>query len=203
MLRNRRFSKLAMAAMMLVAGTELIQAQTTVTPNAPAGLRLVCVSTTGALSFDSDSTTTCAGAQTAITSFTVTNGGGFTAAGTAGFSATGTGSISTVSGGITTTSGNITTSSGNITATSGTVQGATVNSTGTISVGTNLTVNGALNMTNGAISNVTTLGGDAAHGSSTLTHRRIINANIGARSAPPGHNYSRLHANIATAQGIT
>lgn len=107
----------SVAALSLMVATPAA-AQVSVTPSAPA-LRLLCVSTTGVLSYDGNSNTTCAGPQTNLTGLTVSNGGGFVASGTAGFAATG-------SGGVTTASGNITTATGNISATAGTVQGATL-----------------------------------------------------------------------------
>ena len=154
MLRKYTIFLPAVCAMLFALGVRPAAAQVTFSsPTAPAGLRTTCVSTTGVLSFDPSSTSTCAGAQTGITGITINNGGGFSATGTAGVTVVG-------SGVVTTNSGNISSATGNITTASGTVQGATVNSTGAMSVGTNLTVNGALNMTNGAISNVTNLSGD-------------------------------------------
>lgn len=140
---------LGIGAMLLLAVSPAV-AQVSVGPAAPA-LRLLCVSTTGVLSFDGNSNTTCSGAQTNLTSITVNNGGGFVASGSAGFSATGTGGVSTASGNIATSSGNITAGSGNIvatggniTATSGTVQGATL-------------TDGTVTITGGNISGVGTL----------------------------------------------
>lgn len=94
-------------------------AQVTVTPLPPAGgtnPHIVCLTDAGNLTFDTNSNTTCAGAQTNITGLTVTGGGGFTAAGTAGVAVTGTGTVSTNSGNISSTSGNISTSTGNLSA---------------------------------------------------------------------------------------
>ncbi len=176
-------------------------AQVTVTPSAPA-LRTVCVSNTGALTFDGNSTSTCAGAQTAITSLTVTNGGGFTAAGTAGFSATGTGAVTTNSGNIASTSGAITTGSGNISTTSGNLNvggtsnflGALSNSAGNlvldddVDVSGHQTVGGTLGVTGATTTNGITNTGNI--GTTTLSTTGAATVGNGLTVSAGGANIS-------------
>jgi trimeric autotransporter adhesin len=143
-MRSSASKRCALTACFLCTLTTAGDAQVVVAPNAPA-LRVLCVGTTGTLSFDANSPTTCAGPQTNITGITVSNGTGVTATGTAGVSVTGT-------GGIAVNSGNITTSTGNVTA-GGTVQGASVRSTGATEVGTTLRVNGTTTLIGAATTN--------------------------------------------------
>lgn len=143
-------------------------AQVSVTPSAPA-LRLVCVGTTGQLSFDGNSNTTCAGAQTAITAVSIAGGTGYTASGTAGVSVTGTGGVSTASG-------SITTASGNITATTGTVRGATVTDGVATLTGGNLSGVGTLSATNGTIGTLNSTTGTVTTLNSTTVNAATVNS---------------------------
>lgn len=160
----------SVAALSLMVATPAA-AQVSVTPSAPA-LRLLCVSTTGVLSYDGNSNTTCAGPQTNLTGLTVSNGGGFVASGTAGFAATG-------SGGVTTASGNITTATGNISATAGTVQGATLTDGMATISGGNIAGVGTLTASIGNIGtvNATTIvnSGSATTGSLTVNGATTTN----------------------------
>lgn len=162
------------AAVLVFSGLNLAPAlaQVSVAP-APGTLRVACVDASGNLTFDPNSNTTCAGAQTNVTGITANNGGGFTASGTAGLAVTGTGGISTTSGAISSTTGNISTTSGNISAAAGTITGATLTSTGTANVGTNLTVgsNAAVGGTLGVTGATTTNGitNTGAIGTTTLS----------------------------------
>lgn len=155
---------------------DIAAAQVSVTPSAPA-LRVVCVGTTGQLTFDGNSNSVCAGAQTAITGISISGGTGYTASGTAGVNVTGTGGVSTASG-------NISTASGNITATAGTVRGVTITDGTATLTGGNLSGVGTLSATTGTIGTlnsttgtITTLNSTTVNGT-TVNSTSIVNSGV-------------------------
>lgn len=188
----------AFAAVLMWCIADIANAQVSVTPSAPA-LRVVCVGTTGQLTFDGNSNSVCAGAQTAITGISIGGGTGYTASGTAGVNVTGTGGVSTASG-------SITTASGNITATAGTVSGVTITDGTATLTGGNLSGVGTLSATTGTIGtlnsttvNATTVNSTSIVNSGVVTSNSVSIGNGGltiAAGAPVSAGGNRLQ-NVA------